>query len=239
MQLPVKLNLDFFSVADRNIAWPGLSSGRMQLDYKRWSSHSLSRQRKDSSYLAVFFHKFIEWAKIQGPHRTGANAGRLFTLINQVHTQVALGHAAGSHIILRRSIGAAPLAIAAAQALFPVNKDYSIRPFAYSSGGTTFEANRLLTMIAAQGKIIGNQIRHPVISNPQPPAAAQLIDSPPSDAGRPVVFITTGQDTAFAGRAGTGVKEKGVLNLARLALFLVLGFSRFLLISLHIFQPEP
>lgn len=156
MQLPVKFNLDLFSVADRNIAWPGLSSGRMQLYYKRWSSHSLSGQRKDSSYQAVFFHKFIEWSKIQGPHWTGIDTGRLLAFINQVHTQVALSHSPCFYIILGRPIRAAPLAIAAAQALFPVNKDYSVRPFAYSSGGTTFEANRLLTMIAAQRKIIGN-----------------------------------------------------------------------------------
>lgn len=211
----------------------------MKPDNKSWASDAGFGQRKDSSYLAVFFHKFIEWAKVQGPHRTGADAGRFLTLINQVSTQVALGHAAGSHIILRRSIGAAPLAIAAAQALFPVNKDYSIRPFSDCSGWTAFEANRLFTMITAQRKIIGNKIRHPVISNPQPLAPAQLIDSPPSDAGRPVVFITAGQDTAFTGRTGTGVKEKGRLVLARLALFLVFSFLRLLLASLHIFQPEP
>ena len=133
---------------------PGRTTGiLMWFDDDAGTGLILWRQGIDIAHMAVFLTQRFQRAEFQCTHGARGRTGRGSALHHVIQTEIAFGHFTGFRIVLRRTVGAGPFTIAAADAFGGIDVHDAVFPFVHGLGGTCGRACRILAVIAGDGQV--------------------------------------------------------------------------------------
>src|SRR5690606_14984454 len=176
------------------------------------------RQWRDGRKLTVFFTQLVNRAEGQSAQRTGLHANRLFALCDAVVAAVALGHVAFGGVVLRRTVRAGHMAVAAADADILIHHHKPVVTLVHCPARAHFGAGRVFTMVTGNRQVIGKDVLMPDAVILLPVAARVFVDPAEADVRGQVFVILAGQLAGFAPGATAGINKKSILGCHRLLL---------------------